>query len=115
MTVTLWHNPKCSTSRRVLADLQAAGHEVQVVEYLKTPPDRAALADMLAALKARPADILRRRGNDDLLAVEPAGGFDDAALLDLMVQHPILIERPIARSPKGAVLCRPVERLAEIL
>ncbi|TWB38198.1 ArsC/Spx/MgsR family protein [Nitrospirillum pindoramense] len=115
MIVTLWHNPKCSTSRRVLADLQAAGHEVQVVEYLKTPPDRAALAAMLATLKARPADILRRRGNDDLLAAEPAGGFDDAALLDLMAQHPILIERPIARSPKGAVLCRPAERLAEIL
>ncbi|MDE1148728.1 MAG: arsenate reductase (glutaredoxin) [Azospirillaceae bacterium] len=115
MTVTLWHNPKCSTSRRALADLQAGGHAVTVVEYLKTPPDRAALADMLAAMKARPADILRRRGNDELLVGEPAGGFSDDALLDLMAAHPILIERPIARSPKGAVLCRPVERLAEVL
>ncbi|HYC03061.1 MAG TPA: arsenate reductase (glutaredoxin) [Azospirillaceae bacterium] len=111
MTVTIWHNPNCSTSRKVLEALRGRGLEPAVVEYLKTPPDRAALTSMLERMGAKPSDILRRRGNDELLA----GGPDDQALLELMLKHPVLIERPIVATPKGAVLCRPAERLEEVL
>lgn len=115
MTPTLWHNPKCSTSRKVLDALRERGLEPVVVEYLKTPPDRAALQAVLAEIGAGPAAILRRKGNDELLADEPAGGYTDAALIDLMVRHPVLIERPILRTDKGTVLCRPVERWQEVV
>jgi arsenate reductase len=111
MTVTIWHNPKCSTSRRVLDMIRERGIEPQVVEYLKTPPTKAQLNEMLARLGAGPADILRRKGNDALLADGPQG----AALLDRMVANPILIERPIVQTPKGAALCRPVERVLDLL
>jgi len=115
MTPTLWHNPKCSTSRKVLDALRERGLEPVVVEYLKTPPDRATLQTVLAEMGAGPVAILRRKGNDALLADEPAGGYSDAALIDRMVQHPVLIERPILRTAKGTVLCRPVERWQEVV
>ncbi|HYE48999.1 MAG TPA: arsenate reductase (glutaredoxin) [Azospirillaceae bacterium] len=111
MDVTIWHNPKCSTSRKVLEAIRARGVEPEVVEYLRTPPDRAALTAMLARLKASPRDVLRAKGNDALLEGAPS----DAQLLDLMLRHPVLIERPIVATPKGAVLCRPPERLEEVL
>jgi len=111
MTVTIWHNPKCSTSRKVLEAIRARGIDPVIVDYLNTPPDRATLTGILARMKAGPRDILRRKGNDALLADDPA----DADLLERMLTHPILIERPIVQTPKGAALCRPMERLEELL
>jgi arsenate reductase len=111
MAVVIWHNPKCSTSRKVLELLQAKGAKPQVVDYLKTPPSRAELTALLARMGARPEDIVRRRGNDELLEGNPTG----KTLLDLMVEHPILIERPIVQTPKGAAIGRPPEKALELL
>ncbi|MCC7273834.1 MAG: arsenate reductase (glutaredoxin) [Alphaproteobacteria bacterium] len=114
-SATIWHNPACSTSRKVLAALRGAGVEPQVVEYLKTPPDRATLVDMIAraGLTARAAmrtkgGLYRELGLDD-----PAR--TDAEILDAMLAHPVLIERPFVKTAKGVRLCRPPERLAEVL
>lgn len=114
-TATLWHNPKCATSRKVLEALRAHGVEPVVVAYLQTPPDAATLRAVLAEMGAGPAAILRRKNNEALLAGEPTDGFSDAALIDLMVRHPVLIERPILRTPKGTVLCRPPERWRDVV
>ena len=111
MAVVIWHNPKCSTSRKVLELLQARGAKPQVVEYLKTPPSRAELTALLARMGAAPEDIVRRRGNDELLAGNPTG----KKLLDLMVEHPVLIERPIVQTPKGAAIGRPPEAVLALL
>ena len=113
--VTIWHNPKCGTSRKVLDMIRAAGIEPTIVDYVKTPPSAAELKAVLAEMGARPRDLLRRRGTpyDELgLDDEKLG---DAALVAAMHAHPILIERPVVRSRKGTRLCRPPERLAEIL
>jgi arsenate reductase len=114
-SVTIWHNPKCGTSRKVLDMIRAAGIEPTIVDYVKTPPSAAELKAVLAEMGARPRDLLRRRGTpyDELgLDDEKLG---DAALVAAMHAHPILIERPVVRSRKGTRLCRPPERLAEIL
>jgi arsenate reductase len=115
MTVTIYHNPKCSTSRKVLASLEERGAEPTVIEYLKTQPDRKTLVAMLKAMDMEPRDLLRRRGTpyDELDLDNPALSRD--RLIDAMLQHPILIERPIVVTDKGTRLCRPVERLEEIL
>jgi arsenate reductase len=113
--VTIWHNPKCSTSRKVLDMLRAAGVEPTVIDYVKTPPSIADIKAVLAEMGARPRDLLRRRGTpyDELgLDDEKLG---DAALIAAMHAHSILIERPVVRTAKGTRLCRPVERLEEIL
>jgi arsenate reductase len=115
MTVTIFHNPRCNTSRTVLAELEAKGLDVRIVEYLKQPPDRATLVDLLARLDIGPRGLMRRK--------EPVYGelhLDDAALSDdqlieAILAHPILIERPIVITGKGARICRPATRLAEIL
>lgn len=111
MAVVIWHNPKCSTSRKVLELLQAKGAKPQVVEYLKTPPTRAELTALLGRMGAKPEDILRRRGNDELLADSPTG----RKLLDLMLEHPVLIERPIVQTAKGAAIGRPPESVLDLL
>jgi arsenate reductase (glutaredoxin) len=115
MDVTIYHNPRCNTSRRVLADLRARGIEPRIVEYLTTPPDRATLERLLGALGIEPRALMRRKepiyrelGLDD-----PAKSRDD--LVDAMLAHPILIERPIVVTGKGAVVGRPPERVGEIL
>ena len=115
MTLTIFHNPRCNTSRTVLAELEATGHNVAVVEYLKTPPDRATLVDLLARLGIRPRELLRRREKiyGELGLDDPS--LDDDRLIDAMLAHPILIERPIVLTDKGARVCRPPTRLAEIL
>lgn len=111
MKATIWHNPKCGTSRKTLALLEEAGADVQVIEYLKTPPTR----DKLAALYAR-AGITPRQG---LRAKqEEAAPFLDAGddkILDAMVANPILIERPLVETAKGVRLCRPQDKVREIL
>ncbi len=115
MEVTIYHNPACSTSRKVLAALRERGVELTVVEYLNTPPSRTMLKGLLAQMGLSPRDILRRSGTPyDQLGLGDASLSDDA-LLDAIEAHPILIQRPIVVTPDGARLCRPVERLDEIV
>jgi arsenate reductase len=112
--VTIYHNPACTTSRKVLATIRATGTEPQVIEYLKTPPSRAELKSLLSRMGMTPRALLRRRGTPyDELGLD--GPKSDDALIDAMLAHPILIERPIVVTADGVRLCRPVEKLAEIL
>jgi len=114
-SVTIWHNPKCSTSRKVLDMIRAAGIEPTIVDYVKTPPSIADIKAVLAEIGAGPRDLLRRRGTPyDELGLDDQK-LGDAALVAAMHQHPILIERPVVRAAKGTRLCRPAERLEEIL
>ena len=113
--VTIYHNPKCSTSRNVLEMIRAAGIEPEVVEYLKTPPDRATLKKIIAATREPLRNIMRRRGTSyDEKDLDNAK-WSDAQLIDLMLEDPVLINRPIVVTARGARLCRPVEKLQEIL
>lgn len=115
MTVTIYHNPKCGTSRNTLAMIRASGVEPVVVEYLKTPPSRSELVKLLERMNARPRDILRQKGTPfDELGLSDATLSDDA-LIDAMMAHPILINRPIVVTRKGVRLCRPSEVVLEIL
>lgn len=113
--VTIFHNPHCSTSRHVLAAIREAGVEPVVIDYLKTPYTRPQLAGLLKAMGMGASQLLRRKGDlyAALAAEEPERS--DGGWLDLMVQHPVLVERPIVVSPRGTVLCRPKERLNEVL
>jgi arsenate reductase len=115
MTVTIYHNPKCGTSRAVLATIRESGVEPEVIEYLKTPPTRQRLAELIAASGLSVRQVLRRNGTPyaELGLDDPK--WTDAALLDQMIAHPILIERPIVATAKGVRLCRPAERVLEIL
>ncbi len=115
MSVTIYHNPNCSTSRKVLEMLRNAGHEPRVVEYLRTPPSRVELLDLLKRMGKCPRDILRRKGSpyEELGLGDPH--ISEVAILDAIDQHPILIERPIVVSEKGVRLCRPAETVAEIV
>lgn len=115
MPVTIWHNPKCCTSRRVLEIIRTRGIEPRVIEYVKTPPSRAELQSVLKEASLTARELLRRRGTpyDELGLDDP--GLSDAQLIDAMVEHPLLIERPVVRTHKGTRLCRPAERVLEIL
>lgn len=113
--VTVYHNPSCGTSRNALAMIRATGVEPRVIEYLRTPPDRAMLERLIAALGGGPRALLRQKGTPyaELGLGDPA--LPDAALIDAMLEHPILIERPVVIGPHGIVLARPSERVFEIL
>ena len=115
MRVTIYHNPACGTSRNVLAMIRASGVEPEIVEYLKTPPDRATLMDLLARTGLRPRELLREKGTPyaDLGLADPALADDE--LVDAMLAHPILIERPVVVTARGARLCRPSERVLDLL
>ncbi|WP_269713694.1 arsenate reductase (glutaredoxin) [Caulobacter sp. NIBR2454] len=115
MTVTIFHNPVCSTSRKTLEALGAAGAKPVIVEYLKTGWTKLQLQDLLKQLKLTPRDILRTKGAlaGELGLLED--GVSDDRILDAMVEHPVLVERPIVVGPKGAVVARPIERFAEVL
>lgn len=115
MDVTIFHNPRCGTSRNTLAAIRAAGIEPRVVEYLAQPPTRAALADMIAraGIPVRKAMRAKEALAAELGLLDPAVG--DAALLDAMIAHPLLIERPFVVTPKGVRLCRPAELVQDIL
>ncbi len=115
MTVTIWHNPKCGTSRKVLGIIQARGVEPKIVDYVNAPPSVAAIKAALKAMAMKPRDLLRRRGTpyDELGLGDPT--LSDTALIEAMHAHPILIERPVVQSPKGARLCRPPERVEDLL
>ena len=114
MSITIYHNPNCSTSRKVLGWLKEKGHAPKVVEYLKTPPDTATLKKILGAMGAEPADILRRKG-DAYEALGDVAKMKPDPLLAKMVEEPVLIERPIVVNGKRAVLCRPAERVWDIV
>jgi arsenate reductase (glutaredoxin) len=115
VTVTIWHNPKCATSRKVLDMIRAAGLSPDVVDYVKTPPSAAAIRSVLKAMGMKPRALLRRKGTPyEELGLDDSK-LSDAALIAAMHEHPILIERPVVQTPKGTRLCRPPERLQEIL
>ena len=113
--ITIFHNPACGTSRNTLAMIEAAGYAPSVVEYLKAGWTRPQLDGLLAAMGATPRDLLRQKGTPaaDLGLLDPAVG--DEAILDAMVAHPILVNRPIVVTPKGVKLCRPSERVLPLL
>jgi arsenate reductase len=113
--VMVYHNPACSTSRKVLGMIREAGVEPRVVEYLKTPPSRAELLDLMHRMGIGPRDLLRRRGTpyDELGLDDPAR--TDEELVDAILAHPILMERPVVVGPGGVRLCRPAERVQEVL
>lgn len=114
MRATIWHNPACGTSCKTLAILQAApGVELTVIEYLKTPFDRAALTALMADAGLSPRDALRLRGTDAAAAGLDAA--DDAAILDAMVANAAYVNRPFVRTAKGARRCRPQDVVHEIL
>ncbi|MEO1067287.1 MAG: arsenate reductase (glutaredoxin) [Pseudomonadota bacterium] len=115
MTITIYHNPKCGTSRNTLEMIRQSGEEPEVIEYLKTPPGREKLVELIAATGLSVRDVLRQKGTpyDDLdLGNEK---WTDDELIDFMVEHPILMNRPIVVTPKGTALCRPSEKVLDIL
>jgi arsenate reductase (glutaredoxin) len=113
--VTIYHNPSCGTSRNTLALIRNAGVEPTVIEYLKTPPDRATLESLIQRMGIRPRELLRQKGApyDELDLA--AAHWTDAQLVDQMLAHPILINRPIVVTPWGVKLCRPSEAVLDIL
>ncbi|OLF36133.1 MULTISPECIES: arsenate reductase (glutaredoxin) [unclassified Psychrobacter] len=115
MKPLIFHNPNCGTSRNTLAIMKASGEQPEVVEYLKNPPSRDELVALLAKMNISPRELLRSKEaiNDELGLDNPELSDDD--IIDAMMAHPILINRPIVVTDKGAALCRPSERVFELL
>jgi arsenate reductase len=113
--VTIYHNPECGTSRNTLALIRNAGVEPTVIEYLKTPPDRATLVYLLIRMGMRPRQLLREKGTPYGKLGLAANHWTDDQLIDQMLAHPILINRPIVVTPWGVKLCRPSEVVLNIL
>jgi arsenate reductase len=115
MTITIYHNPSCGTSRNVLGLIRNSGEEPVVIEYLKHPPSRDKLRELIAAMGISVRDILREKGTPyrELGLNDPK--WSDDQLLDFISQHPILINRPIVVTPIGTKLCRPSEAVLDIL
>jgi arsenate reductase (glutaredoxin) len=113
--VTIYHNPGCGTSRNTLALIRNAGVEPTIIEYLKTPPDRATLESLIERMGIRPRDLLREKGTPfaELRLGDP--DWTDAQLIEHMQKFPILINRPIVITPWGVKLCRPSEKVLDIL
>jgi arsenate reductase len=111
----IYHNPNCGTSRKVLGMLRDAGLEPWVIEYLKTPPTRDELVSLLSRMGKTPRQILRRKGTpyDELGLGDPAKSDD--SLLDAILAHPILLERPVVVTPRGVRLCRPAEEVMKLI
>lgn len=115
MKPLIFHNPNCGTSRNTLAIMKASGELPEVVEYLKNPPSRDYLIELLAKMDLSPRELLRSKEaiNDELGLDNPE--LSDNQIIDAMIAHPILINRPIVVTDKGAALCRPLERVFELL
>jgi len=115
MTITVYHNPDCGTSRNTLAIIRQSGEEPEVIEYLKNPPSREKLIELIAAMGVTPRDLLREKGTPyaELNLGDPK--WSDDEILDFMLAHPILINRPIVVTPLGVVLARPSEAVLDIL
>ena len=115
MTVRIYHNPDCGTSRNVLAMIRNAGEAPEIIEYLKSPPSREDLVALIARMGIAVRDLLRRKGTPyDQLGLDDPKWTDDQ-LIDFMIAHPILINRPIVVTPMGVKLCRPSETVLDIL
>ena len=114
-TITIYHNPACGTSRNVLGLIRNSGEEPTIIEYLKTPPDRDTLQALIAAMGVPVRDVLREKGTPyaELDLGNPKWSDDD--LIGFMLQHPILINRPIVVTPLGTRLCRPSEAVLDLL
>jgi arsenate reductase len=115
MTITIYHNPDCGTSRNTLAMIRQSGEEPVIIEYLKTPPTRERLIELIAAIGISTRALLREKGTPyaDLGLGNPK--WSDDELLDFMMAHPILINRPIVETSKGVRLCRPSEKVLDLL
>jgi arsenate reductase len=115
VTITIYHNPACGTSRNTLSMIRQSGEEPVVIEYLKTPPSRERLLELLRKMDMNPRALLREKGTPyaELGLADPK--WSDDALIDFMMKHPILINRPIVETPKGVRLCRPSEKVLDIL
>ncbi len=115
MSITIYHNPACGTSRNTLAMIRQSGEEPEVIEYLKTPPSRDTLVDLIKRMGIGARELLRQKGTPyaDLDLGNPE--WTDDQLIDFMIEHPILINRPIVVTPLGVKLCRPSERVLDIL
>ncbi|MBL0934454.1 MAG: arsenate reductase (glutaredoxin) [Rhizobiaceae bacterium] len=115
MTVTIYHNPACGTSRNTLEMIRASGEEPVVIEYLKTPPSRDRLVELIAKMKISPRDLLREKGTPYAELGLGEDRWTDDQLVGFMIAHPILINRPIVETEKGTRLCRPSESVLDIL
>jgi len=113
--ITVYHNPQCGTSRNVLAHIRAAGLEPEVIEYLKDPPSRERIVELVRKMGISVRDLLRQKGTpyDELGLGDPS--LTDDQLLDAMVAHPILMNRPIVETPEATCLCRPSETVLDLL
>lgn len=115
MTVTIYHNPNCGTSRNTLELIRQSGETPEVIEYLLTPPARATLVALLAGMGMAPRELLREKGTPYLTLGLDNQTLTDEQLIDAMMAHPILINRPIVVTEKGAALCRPSEKVLALL
>lgn len=115
MTITIYHNPKCGTSRNTLEMIRKSGVQPTVIEYLKTPPSREELVDLIKRMGIPARDVLRQKGTpyDELELGDDK--WSDDQLFDFMIEHPILMNRPIVVSDKGVRLCRPSEEVLDLL
>ena len=115
MTITIYHNPACGTSRNTLAIIRQGGEEPEIIEYLKTPPSRDTLVDMMKHMGIGPRELLRQKGTPyaELDLGDPK--WTDDELIDFMMEHLILINRPIVITPEGVRLCRPSEAVLDLL
>jgi arsenate reductase len=115
VTVTIYHNPACGTSRNTLAMIRQSGWEPEVIEYLENPPSRARLVELIRAMGIPVRALLREKGTPyaELGLADPK--WSDDQLIDFMLAHPILINRPIVVTPKGVKLCRPSEAVLDLL
>lgn len=115
MTITIYHNPACGTSRNTLAMIRQSGEEPEIIEYLKTPPSRDRLVELMRDMGITPRALLRRKGTPyDELGLDDIK-WSDGEIIDFMLTHPILINRPVVVTPKGTRLCRPSEMVLDIL
>ncbi len=115
MSVTIYHNPACGTSRNTLALIRAAGHEPEIVDYKQAGWTRPQLQELFARMGVEPREVLRTQGSPAAELGLLEEGVASVAILAAMVEHPILVNRPIVVTPKGARLCRPAETVAELL
>ena len=115
MSVTIYHNPACGTSRNTLEMIRQSGEAPQIIEYLKNPPDRMRLLDLIGAMGIPVRALLREKGTPyaELGLADPK--WSDGQLIDFMLAYPILINRPIVQTPKGTKLCRPSEAVLDLL
>lgn len=115
MSITIYHNPACGTSRNTLAMIRQSGAKPEVIEYLETPPDEETLRQLIRDMGISPRDLLRRKGTpyEELGLDDPK--WSDGDLIGFMLKHPILINRPVVVTPKGTRLCRPSEAVLDLL